>query len=281
MSITTDLISLIRPINSIMVGFAVIVGISITAPNKLLTTLPILGFLTGFLISSYSMVVNDLYDLEVDKINKLDRPIAQGRIQSRSAVVFAIILLSLGILSSIAIGLNTFIIASVFAAIAWIYNYKGKKIMLIGNMMVAASVAIPYIYGGATVGMINNSLLWFLALTSFLAATGREIVKTISDVEGDAARNVKSIARIYGSHNTAIIGALFFLGAVSSTIFPILIGQVGIIFTTLILIPNALFIYAAIKIVRDNSKDGALQIKKLALIGMIIGMIIFIIGGSY
>lgn len=281
MSITTDLIILTRPINSVMVGFAVIVGISITAPNQLLTYLPLLGFFTGFLISSYSMVVNDLYDLEVDKINNLDRPIAQGRIQPRTAITFAIILLLLGILSSIVIGLNTFIIASVFAFIAWIYNYKGKKIMFIGNMMVAASVAIPYIYGGAIVEMIYNSLLWFLALTSFLAATGREIVKTISDVEGDAVRNVKSIAIIYGSKNTAIIGAIFFIGAVSSTILPIIINQVGIIFTTLILIPDALFIYAAIKIVRDHSKNGSLLIKKLALIGMIIGMIIFIIGGSY
>lgn len=281
MSLATDLLFLIRPINSVMVGFAVIVGISITAPNQLLSNLSILGFLSGFLISSYSMVVNDLYDLEVDKINNLDRPIAQGRIKPRIAITFAIILLSLGILSSIAIGLNTFFIASFFAAIAWIYNYKGKKIMLIGNIMVAVSVAIPYIYGGATVGMIDNLLLWFLALTSFLAATGREIVKTISDVEGDAVRNVKSIARIYGSKKAAIIGAFFFLGAVTSTILPIIINQVGIIFTTLILIPNSLFIYAAVKIVKDNSKNGALHIKKLVLIGMIIGMVIFIIGGSY
>ena len=40
-----------------MVGFAVIVGISITAPNKLLTTLPILGFLTGFLISKNTNIL--------------------------------------------------------------------------------------------------------------------------------------------------------------------------------------------------------------------------------
>ena len=281
MSKTIDLMLLTRPVNSIMVGFAVIVGISVSAPNQLLSVPTLLGFLTGFLISSYSMIVNDCYDLEVDRINSPDRPLASGRIHPRTAGVFAGIMLTLGLISSILIGLDTFIIASVFAAIAWIYNYQGKKQMLLGNMMVAASVAIPYIYGGATVGMIEDLLLWFLALTSFLAATGREIIKTIADVNGDAARQVKSIARVYGSRIAAYAGAFFFLGAVASTVIPILVGEVGIVFTVLILIPDILFIYAAVRIIMDYSKLKALQIKKLALIGMIIGMLIFIIGASY
>jgi geranylgeranylglycerol-phosphate geranylgeranyltransferase len=281
MSKTIDLMLLTRPVNSIMVGFAVIVGISVSAPNQLLSVPALLGFLTGFLISSYSMIVNDCYDLEVDRINSPDRPLASGRIHPRTAGVFAGIMLTLGLISSILIGLDTFIIASVFAAIAWIYNYQGKKQMLLGNMMVAASVSIPYIYGGATVGMIEDLLLWFLALTSFLAATGREIIKTIADVNGDAARQVKSIARVYGSRIAAYAGAFFFLGAVASTVIPILVGEVGIVFTVLILIPDILFIYAAVRIIMDYSKLKALQIKKIALIGMIIGMVIFIIGGSY
>ena len=281
MSKTIDLMLLTRPVNSIMVGFAVIVGISVSAPNQLLSVPTLLGFLTGFLISSYSMVVNDWYDLEVDRINSPDRPLASGRIHPKTAAVFAGIMLTIGLISSILIGLDTFIIASVFAAIAWIYNYRGKKQMLLGNMMVAASVAIPYIYGGATVGMIDDRLLWFLALTSFLAATGREIIKTIADVDGDAARQVKSIARVYGSRIAAYAGAFFFLGAVGSTVIPILVGEVGIVFTVLILIPDILFIYAAVRIIMDYSKLKALQIKKLALIGMIIGMLIFIIGASY
>ncbi|MDP7444726.1 MAG: geranylgeranylglycerol-phosphate geranylgeranyltransferase [Candidatus Poseidoniia archaeon] len=281
MSKTIDLMLLTRPVNSIMVGFAVIVGISVSAPNQLLSVPTLLGFLTGFLISSYSMVVNDWYDLEVDRINSPDRPLASGRIHPKTAAVFAGIMLTIGLISSILIGLDTFIIASVFAAIAWIYNYQGKKQMLLGNMMVAASVAIPYIYGGATVGMIDDRLLWFLALTSFLAATGREIIKTIADVNGDAARQVKSIARVYGSRIAAYAGAFFFLGAVASTVIPILVGEVGIVFTVLILIPDILFIYAAVRIIMDYSKLKALQIKKIALIGMIIGMVIFIIGGSY
>lgn len=281
MSRPIDLIMLTRPVNSIMVGFAVVVGVAVSAPLELLSTPTILGFLTGFLISSYSMVVNDWYDLDVDRINNPNRPLASGRISLRTAAVYAAILLILGIATSLFTGLENFIIATVFAAIAWVYNYWGKKQILLGNMMVAASVAIPYIYGGAAVGRIESLLLWFLALTSFLAATGREVVKTISDVEGDEARRVNSVARVYGSHAAAIVGGVLFLGAASSTVLPIVTGEVGVVFSTLILLPDVLFIYAAVKIIRDSTKTNALKIKNLTLIGMIIGMLVFIIGGIY
>ncbi|MEE9585784.1 MAG: UbiA family prenyltransferase [Nitrososphaerales archaeon] len=281
MSRPIDLIMLTRPVNSIMVGFAVVVGVAVSAPLELLSTPTILGFLTGFLISSYSMVVNDWYDLDVDRINNPNRPLASGRISLRTAAVYAAILLILGIATSLFTGLENFIIATVFAAIAWVYNYWGKKQILLGNMMVAASVAIPYIYGGAAVGRIESLLLWFLALTSFLAATGREVVKTISDVEGDEARRVNSVARVYGSHAAAIVGGVLFLGAASSTVLPIVTGEVGVVYSTLILLPDVLFVYAAVKIIRDSTKTNALKIKNLTLIGMIIGMLVFIIGGIY
>ena len=52
-------ISMIRPVNSIMVGFAVIVGASVVSVENFFNINMILGFLTGFLISSFSMIVND------------------------------------------------------------------------------------------------------------------------------------------------------------------------------------------------------------------------------
>jgi geranylgeranylglycerol-phosphate geranylgeranyltransferase len=281
MSNPVDFLILIRPVNSLMVGFAVVVGIAVTIPVEILSLPALLGFLTGFLISSYSMVVNDIYDREVDRVNNLNRPLANGRIETRTAVIFSVTLLSLGIISSVLISWNNFIIAAVFAFIAWIYNSWGKKQILLGNMMVAASVAIPYIYGGSAVERIGSQLLWFLALTSFLASTGREVIKTISDVEGDEFRDVKSIARIKGSKVAASVGTALFLSAVASSFLPIITNQVGMVYLILIFIPNSLFIYAALKVNRDYSKENAIKIKNLSLIGMIIGMFVFILGGIY
>jgi geranylgeranylglycerol-phosphate geranylgeranyltransferase len=276
-----DFFTLTRPLNSAMVGFAVIVGVAVTAPLQILSGPAVLGFLTGFLISAYSMVVNDYYDHEVDIINTPNRPIASGRVSPRAATVYAAILLVLGIALSTPLGGVNLVIATFFAAFAWLYNHWGKKQIFLGNTMVAASVAIPYIYGGAAVGKTGEPLLWFLALTSFLAATGREVVKTISDIKGDEVRNIRSIARVYGGKSAAALGATLFLGAVASTVLPIIAGEVGIVFVQLILIPDALFIYAAAWIIRDSSAVNSLRIKSLTLMGMVIGMLAFIAGGIY
>jgi geranylgeranylglycerol-phosphate geranylgeranyltransferase len=281
MGTSTDLLMLTRPVNSVMVGFAVVVGVAVTSPLSVFSASAALGFLTGFFISSYSMVVNDYYDLEVDKINTPHRPLASGRIRLRTASIYAVVLLILGIAAAVPVGRDNLIIAAAFAAVAWIYNAWGKKKMFLGNMMVAASVAIPYIYGGAAVGNSGSPLLWFLALTSFLAATGREVVKTISDIKGDEVRGIKSIARVYSGRAAALVGAVLFLGAVFSTVLPIVFRETGILFAGLILVPDALFIYAAAKVLQDSSGDNALRIKRVTLIGMVIGMLVFIVGGVY
>ncbi|MCX8191452.1 MAG: geranylgeranylglycerol-phosphate geranylgeranyltransferase, partial [Nitrososphaerales archaeon] len=181
-------ITLMRPINSLMVGFAVLVGVVIASPKMIFSPQSLLGFMTGFFISSYSMVVNDCYDLEVDRVNNPHKPLPSGKVTIKSAILLSIVLLMIGLFSAILISTFNFLIALTFAMIAWIYNSWGKRKGLIGNMMVALSVSIPYIYGGFAIGKLDDLLIWFLTIISFLAATGREVVKTISDVEGDKLR---------------------------------------------------------------------------------------------
>lgn len=272
-------INLIRPINSIMVGFAVIVGIGVASPKMIFSFYSLLGFLTGFFISSFSMVVNDYYDIEVDKVNRPDRPLPSGAISPNSAIKLALILLSIGIASSMLISLNNFVIASVFAFLAWFYNFWGKRRGFIGNIMVAVSVSIPYIYGGMAVGSADKPLLIWLTLTSFLAATGREVIKTICDIKGDELRGVRSIARVHGLRFSSILGAMMFFMAMVSSWIPFITGIVGIVYAMLILIPNLIFVYASVKILKDPSEVNALNVKSISLLGMLIGLIAFLIGG--
>lgn len=273
-------LAIIRPTNSLMVGFAVIVGIAVAAPPQALTPTAALGFLTGFLISSYSMIINDLYDLEVDKINAPHRPLPSGSITPSTAKTLAALLLLLGLLTATLSGQTNLVIAATFAFLAWIYNRWGKRQGLLGNTMVAASVAIPYIYGSAAIHQPTYLLVWLLALTSFLAATGREVVKAIADIAGDEIRNVKSIARIKGSQTAARVAALLFLLAVITTPLPLLAQLTGYVYGILVLIPNVIFIYAALRLLRDHSPANAQKIKRLALSGMLTGLLAFLAGGA-
>lgn len=278
---------IIRPTNSIMVGAAVIIGVILTSLQAVLTWKTLFGFLTGFFVASFSMVVNDIYDVEVDRVNRLNRPLVRGEIKISVAWAYSITLLFLGIVFSLLTSLTGFIIAVVFGFISWFYNFYLKKQGIIGNLTVALSTVIPYIYGSVVSAAVvptiqgtffpgSSSLLFWAVIVSFLAVTGREVIKTISDAEGDRTRRVKSITHSIGEENSARAGATLFILAVVSTFGPYLLKQAGIFYLVMVMIPDTLFVYLSFSILRDYSSANVHRVKKFALIGMLLGFIAFI-----
>ncbi|MEM2093550.1 MAG: UbiA family prenyltransferase, partial [Candidatus Bathyarchaeia archaeon] len=79
---------MVRPINCAMMGFAVLVGALLTNSQALWISWRNItfGFLTGFLLTAASMVVNDYYDREIDAINEPTRPIPSGLIKPEEAL---------------------------------------------------------------------------------------------------------------------------------------------------------------------------------------------------
>lgn len=262
-----------------MIGFAVLVGEAVASSTLPLTGYTLAGYLTGFFITAYSMVINDVFDVEVDRANGAKRPLATGEIGVGRAKVFAVILLAAGLIFSGLTGFSTLVIALVFAGLSALYNWKLKESGLPGNAAVALSMTIPFIYGGLLVGKYFEPLLDAMALTAFLAGVGREVVKGITDVEGDALRNVRTIARSKGAKVASRVGAIFFLLAVVTSLVPVFVGQVGYIYKVLIGITDIIFIFLSARILRDISKESARGVKTGALLGMLLGLLGFILQG--
>jgi geranylgeranylglycerol-phosphate geranylgeranyltransferase len=275
------LLDLIRPANCVMIGFAVIVGAFVSKPATVPAFQLALGFFTGFFICAYSMGVNDIYDQEVDRINRPDRPIPSGRISVQEASRASWALLAIGVACSVLSLIPLAIaIALAYAFISWLYNSKAKRTGLPGNLIVASSLAIPFIYGGAVSGgSIGGSLLLMMALTAFFSGVGREVVKSMADVEGDAKREVSSIARTRGLGVASVVGACFFLLAVLTSWVPLLTGLANQVYTYGVIIPDVIFTYLAVAILARHEPASAYRVKRIALAGMTVGLLVFI-GGA-
>jgi geranylgeranylglycerol-phosphate geranylgeranyltransferase len=275
-------LSILRPINCSMIGFAVIVGAFVSKPVTIDAVSLILGFVTGFAVCGYSMVINDYYDIEVDRVNQPGRPLPSGAITARGAVALALAMLAIGVLAS-AVLLNwaAVSVALLYAFLSWLYNYRAKKYGLPGNLIVASSLAIPFIYGGViSGGSVTSSLLLFMAGTAFLSGVGREVVKAMADTVGDEKRGIRSFARVHGMRQAAAAGAAFFLASVVSSLLPLLLLSVSLFYRFGVIIPDLIFVYLAYAILSRPSADRALKVKKQALLGMLIGLIVFI-GGAF
>jgi len=277
------LFTILRPINCAMIGFAVVVGAFVSKPPSLSPLDLCLGFVTGFAICAYSMAINDYYDIEVDRVNQPERPLPSGQVTPRAAVSLSITLLVVGLLAA-ALLLNwaAFGIACLYAALSWLYNFSAKKYGILGNLIVGSSQAIPFIYGGvACGGSIGSSLLLFMTFTSLLAGVGREVVKAMADTVGDAKRGIRSLAIASGMRAASAAGAAFFIGAVVTSLLPLLLlSSVSLFYRVGVLVPDVIFVYLAYAIVSNPTAERALKVKKRTLVGMLTGLLVFI-GGAF
>ena len=275
-------LELVRPVNCVMIGFAVIVGAFVSRPPAVPAAQLALGFLTGLFVCAYSMAVNDVYDLEVDRVNRPERPIPSGRVPLEGAARLSYAMLAAGMACSV-LSLNPLavLIAAAYAALSWLYNSRAKKTGIAGNLIVASSLAIPFIYGGAVSGgSIGGSLLLMMALTAFFTGVGREEVKAMADVDGDAKRNVNSVARSRGLGFASAVGALFFVLAVVTSWVPLITGLANQVYTYGVVVPDTIIACLAVAIVARHGPASAYRVKQIALVGMTAGLLVFI-GGAF
>ncbi|MGP3667702.1 MAG: UbiA family prenyltransferase [Candidatus Bathyarchaeota archaeon] len=275
--------SLLRPVNCFMMGFAVIIGEFITLNGKLQAIPSILGFFTAFTLTGSAMVLNDYFDRYVDLKNNPKKPIPSGLITPREAVIFAstlalVGLFIAGVTTIDASNLNILLIATLAYLLSAYYNAEGKKFGFLGNLMVSGCVAVSFIYGGFIVGQPSKLLLIF-AFTALLANTGREVVKGIVDVEGDKIRNVKTLAIIKGEKFAAKVGGTLYLLAVILSLTPTIFKLASNLYTPIVGVSCIGFILSSISIVKNSSAENAKKIKNISLIWMMIGMLAFMVGG--
>ncbi|MEM2118352.1 MAG: geranylgeranylglycerol-phosphate geranylgeranyltransferase [Candidatus Bathyarchaeia archaeon] len=271
---------LMRPINCLMMGFAVIVGVALANPNVLGTYWQklVYGFVTGFALTAASMAINDYYDREIDAVNEPKRPIPSGLIQPKNALIFALALTTIGFI----IAFLTNILCFLIAILAWIlfvtYTTVGKRSGLPGNLLVSTCVSMPFIYGNAvTVNTVVPNVLIFVLMV-FLSNTGREITKGIVDVQGDRLQNVRTLAVLYGEKKAAITAALFYLSAVLLSPTPWLLGNVSFWFLPFVAITDFGFLASAFALLQDFSRENARKVKNIVLLWFLIGLLAFIAG---
>lgn len=274
-------IRLMRPVNSTMMGIAVIAGFLI-AHGLTFSDKVLYGIATAFTLTAASMVINDYYDREVDKLNRPDRPIPSGSVSPNEALAYAFMLGGIGLAIAFLTNLTAFILALIFFAIAIAYNTSGKRLGLLGNTMVAVCVAAPIIYGSALIEPIKISALsLILASMVFLSTVGREITKGIADVEGDISRGARTVPIVMGAKKAAYIAALFYLLAVSLSPLPAMLRLVSYFYMPFVSIACAGFIFISASLLRNHSKENADKVKRHAIVCMLIGLVAFITGAVY
>jgi len=233
------------------------------------------GFLSVFFISATSLILNDYFDIESDKINAPERPLPAGLVTKRDVVLLSIVVTMLGFITSSLISLEALAVIILAWVVGFFYNWRFKKAGIIGNLMVSFSVGMTFIFGGIVIGKPFEKLVWSFAIMVLLINLGEEIAADAIDVEGDRQAGSRSLAVMFGSENALKISGAVFLLVIIISALPFLLGWLDWIYLFPILLMDAVILYSTSKLLDSRTANRRIYIRWIYLSGLM-ALLIFI-----
>jgi len=234
------------------------------------------GFFSIFLISASILVLNDYFDVKIDKINAPHRPIPSNLVTPFEALIFSITLLIMGLILSYLISFAAFLCSIALSIVGFLYNLKFKKSGLPGNLMVSFSVGMTFIYGGLSVGLpFNKMVVIFAAIAAFIDL-GEEIAADAMDMRGDLLINSNSLAIKYGKQTALKISVSIFFFVLLLSSVPFILNWFSFVYLLPIAIIDFAVAYSSFKLIKSENEEGRKFIRLLYL-GATAGLLIFLV----
>ena len=264
-------IELSRPINGLIAFISVFLG-ALLASGSLSPLINVfIVAVAAFLIISAGNALNDVCDIEIDKINKPKRPIPSGKITRRKALVFSVIMLEIGTCMGIFVGLTAFLIAFSVSVCLALYAVRLKRTPLAGNVVVGLLTALIFISGGVAVNSLIGTII--PAIFSFLFTTAREIVKDIEDVEGDRRAGAKTIPIFWGARAAMYLIFIFMTLVIAFSPIPYLTQVYSWKYLIVVVFGVDCFLfYCMASLWKNLSQKNVARIQKLMKLDIFVGL---------
>jgi geranylgeranylglycerol-phosphate geranylgeranyltransferase len=225
----------------------------------------LLGFFSYFFISATALILNDYFDLEIDRVNAPHRPLPSGIVAPRDVVNLSIVVAGLGIILSALVSVLALVLVIVVWAVGVAYNWRFKRTGLPGNLMVSFSVGSTFVFGGIVVGHPGDVIVWWFGALAFLVDLGEEIAADAMDMEGDALIGSRSLGIVLGQRAALRISAAIFGLAVIVSLLPFVFGWLEPAYAIPLVVMDAVIVYSVVRILRSHTERRRLYIRWIYL----------------
>ncbi len=262
--------SILRPSVCFLSAFAILVG-SIVAGTTGFPLLVLYAIIASFLITGAGNVVNDIFDVEIDKINAPHRPLPAGKISKNTAWLYFAILEIIGLAFAIMINANFLALAIVNSILLFVYSWKLKPVALVGNLIVSFLAASNFIAAGLILfsySAIPYAILIISAI-SFFGTLSRELIKDTADVKGDKEKGAKTLPIMIGEKKTLGLAYIVLILTIISLALPVYLS----LFTYVYLVGAVPAILLSLYAMKKKPEKSHKYIK-LAMYFVILGFVL-------
>lgn len=204
----------------------------------------VLGSACAAFLNAANNAINQIYDLEIDRVNKPERPLVTGELSLREAWWFVWIFNALGVIPTwlVVVYPNETFVQKLTAPLAahqcffiyvialiatFVYSVPALGRTKARGVLANITIAIPRgmllkVAGWSMAGLIWHAEPWFIGAIFALYLLGAASTKDFADIEGDRAGGCRTLPILYGVRKAAFIISPFF-------VFPWLLMPLGTI----------------------------------------------------
>jgi 4-hydroxybenzoate polyprenyltransferase len=172
---------------------------------------PALGLTMAAVLNAASNALNQIYDLEIDRINKPCRPLPSGRLSLRDAWTFTIAAyvaaLVLAWFTAPGDRRECFWIVVIATMITVLYSvppFRTKRLGIWANVTIAIPRGVLLkVAGWSSVKTVFGLEPWFIGAIFGLFLLGASTTKDFADMEGDARGGCRTLPIVYGVRRAA------------------------------------------------------------------------------
>ena len=176
-----------------------------------LIVFPLLGLLMAAVLNAASNALNQIYDLDIDRINKPGRPLPSGRLSLQTAWIFTAITyaVALALAWMIAPGgrHECFWIVVIATVITFVYSappFRTKRLGIWANVTIAIPRGLLLkVAGWSAVKTVAGVEPWYIGGIFGLFLLGASTTKDFADMEGDARGGCRTLPIAHGVRRAA------------------------------------------------------------------------------
>ena len=210
----------------------------------------------SLLMTTGLFLLNDLLDIELDKVNGKRRPLPSGEVSKNQARIFIVwtTVLALGLsamtgnYASMLLVIPMLVIGIMYSApkIALDDRFVAKTISISVYYMLCATLGATSAYG---IGYVLSNPIVFIHAVIILGAMRfiSSVLNDTGDVEGDRAAGRRTIPIVLGRENTIKVSILVVFGMAAISWMMYLVGSIGIVTT---LFTNAFAVLLATRLAK-------------------------------
>jgi 4-hydroxybenzoate polyprenyltransferase len=181
---------------------------------------PAVGVVMAATLNAASNALNQIYDLEIDRINKPERPLPSGRLSVRTAWAFTLTAYAAALILAWFVSPDgrrecfwLVVAASAFTCGYSVPPLRTKRLGIWANVTIAIPRGVLLkVAGWSAVKPVFGAEPWIIGLIFGLFLVGASTTKDFSDMEGDARGDCRTLPLRYGVRRAAwIISPAFVL----------------------------------------------------------------------